>query len=183
MFRWTAAAAPIVPVILSLVPGWGHIWLRRFGRGLLVFTVFVVAANIALMQSLAKTPTHASWIRPALAVAAAVFVFGIADVLRITLRRHVSGTEPRRRKLLTRALGHYVRDENGQAEEVLAKLVRLDTGRPAPWYYLGCVRAERGRLRAAKRAFRTARRVDRRGEWTDEIRLALQRFEPREATP
>ena len=40
MKRHSSATSVVIPLLLSTVPGWGHIWVRRNTRGLALFLLF-----------------------------------------------------------------------------------------------------------------------------------------------
>ena len=168
--------ALLIPLILSLVPGWGHIWVHRATRGLLIFVCFFGLANYALMALLladaAEPPILA---RPALALAAGVLVFSYIDILRLTLWNRNKRLLARCDGYLRRAIIHYLRDEYGQAEELLLKVLRRRPFDVPALSYLAAVQRGRGAEKKAQESFKRALAAARGGRWEASLRAEIKR--------
>lgn len=164
----------VLPLVLALVPGWGHIWLHRKTQGLFLFMLFAAAVNCALVTDLALPSRHQDLVvRLSWGVAAAILAFSVADVFRSTILRRRPGQRQKRVRYLRKAIMHYLRDEVGQAEEALAKILRFDPRDATALVYLGMLHRDAGRTREAKRAFERALAADQDGRWRVDVRGEL----------
>lgn len=167
----------VVPVFLSLIPGWGHLWMHRYWRGFLLFTMFFGSLNTWMMADFFQHQLASlAWSRIWLALALSIAVFSLADVLRMTLWSRSKSVQIRRRQLLKRAVLHWIRSENGQAEEVINKVLRIDPNDPVALVWAGTIDADGGRHKSAKQYFARALRADDEEKWSTGIRLELQQL-------
>lgn len=159
-----------IPLALSIIPGWGHIWLRRGSTGLMIFMLFCASLNVALLMRMDLLPALPDIVgNLASATAAATASFSILDVLRATIWNRSRPVQERRRRILRAATGHLIRREYEQAEEQLERVLRIDPSDPAAWAWLGSLYLATGRSRDARRALRQARFFGREGGWPQVI--------------
>ncbi len=167
----------LLPILLALVPGWGHIWLWRNARGVFLFAAFTALVDYAFLTDVGafdpwrRLPTNVAW-----AGAAGLFAFSVADVLRIVFwSRSKKGLE-RRRTLFRRMVVHYLRDEFGQAEDAVQRMLRLTPTDAAILFWEGMIYRDSGRTLLARRAFKRALQADRRGFWSGDIEREMGRL-------
>lgn len=163
----------IVPLILAVIPGWGHIWVQRPTRGLLLFIPFFGLLNIALMGLLEPVNSPVKpWVSTALALAAALYVFSFLDTIRITIWVKSRRVQKRRSRLLWKAQVHYLKGEHGQATESLQRMLRIHPHDVTALMYSGLIRRDSGDSRAARAAWKKALAHDHEKIWeTDIVRL------------
>jgi tetratricopeptide (TPR) repeat protein len=170
----------VVPLLLSLVPGWGHIWLRRGSTGLMIFMLFFASLNMAVLIGNDLLPAMPKFFgNLAKATAAATFAFSILDVLRATVWTRSRPVQERRRRILRTAAGHLIRREFGQAEEQLERVLRIDPGDPAAWAWLGSLYSVTGRRREARHAWKQARFYGQTSGWREMINPRLEELRRR----
>lgn len=164
------------PLALSLIPGWGHIWVHRPTRGLAIFLGFFAVLNVALVGLMApSTGQSAPWVQPAIALAAAVFVFGFVDTLRITVWARGRTVQRRRKRLLWRAQVHYLKGEYGQSAEATRRMLRINPHDVQALIQSGLIQFETGNPTGAERLWTKARMHDRDQLWELEIERLLWR--------
>ncbi len=162
-------------LILTIFPGWGHIWIRREYRGLMIFILFFGIANVAFLnQTQDEVLLFDGEFRLALAAAIAVFVFAIVDILRITVWFKGAKIQSRRKNLAQRVVVHYLRSEHGQLEEAVTRLLRIDPADCWALFYLAMSWRDAGETKKARATIKKALRVDRSGYWRDDLRRELQ---------
>ncbi len=160
----------IVPLTLALVPGWGQIWVRRPTRGLVLFIPFVILLNIGIMGMLEPVASPvAPWVKPALAMAAALFVFSFVDTIRITIWIESRRVRRRRRRLLWKTQAHYLKGEHGQAAEAITRMLRIHPHDVTALMYQGMIRRDSGDSRRARASWKKARAHDSEKKWQIEI--------------
>lgn len=171
----------LIAVILTVVPGWGHIWLHRTTRGLLLFILFFLALNYAIVFGgvLDRIPDFA--VNASLAFAAAIVVFAVVDVVRITIWLDSRAVRARRHALLESAVAHYLRREYAQAEAALRRMLRIDPHDGTALMYLGMVLRATGRRGKAESTFKKVIRDDRSGRWRSDARREIARLRGRAA--
>ncbi|MCA9319237.1 MAG: hypothetical protein KDB53_00815 [Planctomycetes bacterium] len=168
MKRAGVISGVIVPIALTIVPGWGHIWTRRGFRGFVIFALFAASLDYFLV---AKFNLETLPFNPviALAIAVAVHVFAFVDILRITFWLRSKTVQRRRSALFRKMVVHYLRGEYGQAQEACEGILRIDPANPAVTMWSGMIARECGRPKVARRLFQQARRNDERGYWKQEV--------------
>ena len=179
MKRQSPATSVIVPILLSTVPGWGHIWVRRNTRGLALFLLFFSSANFALVRLVSsKADNSALPVQLALAFCAGVLFFTLADILRITLWTRSRRVRGQRATLFKRLLVHYLRKEYGQAKEAAERMLRINPYDTTALIYSGMVHQAMGESRRALQMFRRVLRVDTDGKWAHEATREIQALTP-----
>ena len=180
MKRLSATFAVLVPLVLSIIPGWGHIWLRRYNRGLAIFLLFFAIVNLELMVFLrGEEADFEATFKYASAAAVGLFVFTIVDVFRITVWLRSNKVLEKRRTSYRRALTHYLRSEYGQARELALRMTRSDPLDVAALFVLGMIQREAGEKKKAIRTFRRALRSPTSEYWNADVQRELKNTKAR----
>lgn len=160
----------IVPIVLSVVPGWGHIWVRRHTRGLAIFLVFFALADIAfLVYQTSEEPVRTDAMNVGLGLCAGIWTFAMVDIARIAIWLRSTTMRDRRTALFRKMVIHFLRGEHAQAEESIRRMLRINPYDVPALTYLGMVRRDAGRLDEALRAFKKAMRSQPDSGWSAEI--------------
>ena len=162
-------------LVLSIVPGWGHVYWGRELRGLAIFTVFAVA-GFGLLNGLFiyLGEMRAFIIGGAAAVLAGATAFSWYDILRRTgLARVRAEAEERERSLKAGTVAYLEGDLDAAAGHFTLPL-EADPADFEALFRLGIVRARAGRAREAALWLRRALRNDEDGKWAWEIRRQLE---------
>jgi len=174
-------------MLLSLVTGLGHIYLRHYILGATLFCLFVTALNGIFLGSVIEADkAQASFIfKASVPAAVAIWVFGLFHAYKISYGCDRVKLRAERAKLFRDGLTAYLRDDLDTAARLLESCVDRDVD----WedsdalFHLGVVelrRAEelghRGERRGAERAqsrglraFRSCLAHDDRKKWRGEI--------------
>jgi hypothetical protein len=180
-------------LLLSLVTGLGHVYLRHYVLGAFLFALFATALNgvflgyvIESNKELGRTLVDVS-----VPLAVAIWIAGLAHAYKISYGTDRSRLRDERQRYFREGLLAYVRDELDTAALALQQAVERDVD----WedsdllFHLGVVelrRAERsflsGERRTAEharsralRAFRYCLRRDEKKKWRAEIALERER--------
>jgi hypothetical protein len=174
-------------MLLSLVTGWGHIYLRHYVLGAILFCLFATALNGVFLGSVIESDKSlARFIFDASVPAAgAIWLFGLVHAWKISYGCDRVKLRAERTRLFRDGLTAYLRDDLDTAARALESCVDRDVD----WedsdalFHLGVVemrRAEvfggRGERRAAERAqsrglraFKVCLAHDDRKKWRGEI--------------
>ncbi len=175
MRRLLAILGVLFPFTLAFVPGWGHIWLRRYNRGLALFFLFFGSINVSLAIFLLDTSERFAMLnRLAQALAVGVLVFSLVDVLRITIWLKSKTVTNRRKMLYRKSLTHYLRSEYGQAEDSAVRMIRTNPLDVQALLILGMIQREDGRPRNAAATFKRALRGGQAGVWRADLERELE---------
>jgi tetratricopeptide (TPR) repeat protein len=175
-----------IALLLSIVPGLGHVYLSRYAQGVLFFTLFAAAANGLLIGALWQGEDVARRITEVSAVAAAlVFVACFASMAKLTLFTDREALARRRDEALRRGLVHYLRDELVEAERALEEALRYDVDRCDcdVLFHLGVVANRLGNARRARRMFKRCLAADACAKWRYEVAQELARMSPAAPPP
>lgn len=161
----------ILPVVLSAIPGWGHIWVRRYTRGLALFLAFFAVSDTAFLtyQTAAGEDARATARVVGLGLGAAIWAFSLVDIVRIAVWLRSKTVRDRRAALFRKTVIHFLRGEHAQAEESIRRMLRIDPYDVPALTYLGMVRRDAGRHDDALRTFRKAARCGPDEGWSAEI--------------
>jgi cytochrome c-type biogenesis protein CcmH/NrfG len=152
--------AVLAPLVLSLVPGWGHIWLHRPVRGMTLFLLVFGALNLALLMGLGiRVDLPRGLFHPVLAAAAGIYVYSVVDVARLALWTASRSAQAKRQTLFKKVVAHYLKGEHGQAEEAVRGMLRIDPQDTSALVYLGMIHGARGRRGKAIATLKRARRL------------------------
>lgn len=164
-------------ILASLVPGLGHLVLRRHLQGVVFFAIFAASLNGVLVGTLWQDDVVAPRIFFTSATAAAVvWLFSVASVVRLALLVDREALARAREVKLREALTHYLRGENEQA------VIALEAGRDLDLdgvdadilFHLGALRRRLGEHWRARRLFRRCLAVDVEGKWRWEVEQELK---------
>lgn len=176
-----------IALALSLVPGWGHVYLGRERRGLALFTLTAVLAFLSFNLILVYAGEYRMFLARAAAIAAGlVWIAGIVEVWQWTAPRRLRETEERKAAFLRSGMVAYLRGELDGAEEDFRACLRLDVQDPEAILRLGVVAARRGQIRQARRLLRRAGLLDLDEKWHWEISREIQSLrgvEPKDRLP
>jgi hypothetical protein len=168
-------------IALSAVAGLGHVYLRRYVQGVVLFALFATAANGVLLGALWQGP-EARTISLASEVAlVAVWVAGLASVLRLTVFTDREKLRERRDEKIREGLVHYLKDEYGPALASFEEACACDVDRDDVdvLFHLGVVESRLGNRRRAARYFRRCLAWDPREKWRAEVKDEMARLEGR----
>jgi tetratricopeptide (TPR) repeat protein len=162
-------------LILSLVPGWGHVYLANERLGLCLFTLAAIAAFGVIDLLLLYQGVHRLFLARSIAAAGIlIWLVSFADVWRRTspARRQRLGEEKAR--LLRLGMIAYLRDDLEAAEEAFRACLSLDHQDVEALMRLGVVLARLGQVRAARRWLGRARVFDFEDKWKWQIGRELE---------
>lgn len=162
-------------LILAVIPGFGHLYLGRHWRGLVVFAIFALAVNgmyFAHELGPAETAAYAfSLCRGAAAAMLAYSLLHIAHVARLLARKPV----PERKDYhLKRGLTQYVGGAFDGARAEFLSVLKLDPMDIDARFHLGMSCKALGERREAAKAFKRCLADDIDGKWQWEIETQLK---------
>lgn len=180
-------------MLLSLITGLGHIYLRHYVLGAALFALFAASLNgIALGLLLSSRPVLArALLFGSGPLAFIVWTAGLAHAWKISYGTDRARLRGERRRLFREGLVRYLRDDLDGARDQLRRAVECDVDweDPDALFHLGTTelrlaerRAARGETLAADRARRRGLRSlaaclrrDDRLKWRAEVQLERQR--------
>src|SRR5262245_2665328 len=170
----------VLALVLSLVPGWGHVYLARERLGLLLFTSAAVSVFVWIDLQLLYQGSHRPLFAGSVAVAGGLLWFAnLADVWRRTSPARLKRIGEEKARLLRLGMMSYLRNELEPAEKAFRECLSLDHQEVEVLWRLGVVLARRGQARAARRWFARARAFDFEDKWKWEIARELERLHDR----
>ena len=182
-----------VALLLSLVSGFGHLYLDHYLLGAALFAVFVTALNGVFLGFTLQSLEHPQWVQwTSIVVGVVTWVGAFWHCWLLSYGTDRLAIAREKEHLLRDGLLAYLRDELEQALSLLERAVELDIDweDPDPLFHLGVVtsrmaerRARRGdsmgaRIdrRRAQWAFRTCLQRDPTRKWAEEIQTELKRM-------
>ncbi len=143
-------------------------WLRTgmVRRGVLLLVTLAVASDVALVARFVFAE-RAAWFCSGLWVMQAAALGGAGWLAVALLRRRWAADAGRRDELFADGFRLYLRDEFAPAAARFVRILRVDPWDVAATVALANVRWRQGRIARARRLLQAARRLDRRGGWTD----------------
>lgn len=130
-------------LLLSIIPGLGHLGARHPLTGAALFSLFILFANMVVLgRILLGDPRLSDWlIRVFTPAAALVWIIGLAHAWRIGFGRDRPRLRERRRELLRGGVLAYLRDQLPLARRKLLRAIRYDYDweDPALLFHLGVV--------------------------------------------
>jgi hypothetical protein len=180
-------------LLLSIVTGLGHVYLRHYIRGAILFVLFATFLNGIFLGSMIESRPDVGKIlvHACVPLALAVWVAGMAHAYTISYGTDRNRLRTERQKLFREGLLAYLRDELDASALSLTQAAERDVD----WedsdilFHLGVVElrrserswlsgerrtAERARLRSLK-AFRSCLARDEKKKWRAEIDVERQR--------
>jgi hypothetical protein len=165
----------LLALVLSLVPGFGHVYLGRERAGLALFTLAAVGGFLVFNAFLVlESPHRLDVARASAAATAALWLGAIAHVVYLTSPRRQRRVEEEKVNLLKSGMIFFLRDEMEAAETAFRTCLKLDRGDVEALVRLGVLYARRGQAGPARRTLRRARSVDVEGKWSWEVERELQ---------
>jgi hypothetical protein len=165
-------------MLLSLITGLGHIYMRRYLQGVFLFFLFAASLNTVFLASLWQDETTAVRILYAAgAMVAIVWIYGLYSVYRITYGTDRVQLAEERDRRYKRAFTHYLGGEYKAALDIIRSVLDLDVDRREAdaHFYMGVFHNRLGNRKKAKRCFRRCKAMDMEGKWSLEIRWELER--------
>jgi hypothetical protein len=164
----------VLAMVLSLFPGWGHVYLGRERAGLVLFTLVVASAFVMVNSLLVLSGPWRIWLsRPAAAAAILLWAVGVADIVRLTSPRRRRRIEEEKKELLRAGMIAYLKDDLEAAESAFRACLKLDSHEVEALVRLGMVLVHRSRPGRAKAYLRRARALDMEEKWIWEIERDL----------
>ena len=166
-----------------MIPGWGHIYLGKEGRGLVLFTLYAIAFFVFLNAiSIYMGPSRQALFTVSGVVSVALLIYSVSDTVRISSPRRLERVRRLCDELLWEGMTSFLRCDYDAAEEKFLECSRLDGLDVEPVFRAGVIAARRREIRQAEILFKRARRLDVHYKWDWEIERELQRLaEPSES--
>lgn len=150
----------LLPVLLSVIAGLGHLVLGRARRGLLLFVGATAGWNVAFLSRAAPNlPLGEEAFRLGLGVGAGLTLYAIIDTVRLAIIARLPFVRRRRSRLLQQAIDHYLRHEFREARTTLDRLLDIDPGDPLARLYLATLERRAGHPERALHHTRKALRA------------------------
>ena len=149
--------AVIVLVATAILPGTGHLLLRRYLRGATMAVLYTASADLWLISTspyLAEGKVTLRWV--CVAVMAAVWIYAFVDIIRRLNSRRSNKLQTRKDDLLRSAQICWLKEELPEAKRMLTAILALDERDVEAWVLLGKVHRSSGSDSEARRCFRSA---------------------------
>ncbi|MCZ6690659.1 MAG: tetratricopeptide repeat protein [Planctomycetota bacterium] len=161
-------------VLLTSIPGLGHVLLDRHPIGVFLFTVFAVSANGALIGARLWVNREHQFFILLLSTLGLLFVYPHAfiSIWRLTFGVNDEVRAEARADRLKQAVSHYLRGQLDDAAGILRKLLRQDELDVDCLFYLAMIHRDRGDRTKATRAFRRCAALN--GKWKWEAQQEIQ---------
>ena len=173
----------VVALILSLVPGWGHIYWGRERLGLAIFTAFAVAGFVLLNGILVSLgPWKGFLVTIAAVLSVLVFVGAWIDLWQRTSPKRVQAEDGAREKFLREGTVSYLEGDLDRADSCFRMALEIDPQDVEAFFRLGVVCCRRGESRQAALWLRKVRRYDLDGKWDWEVKCERRRLKEARAT-
>lgn len=167
----------LVAALLTLVPGWGHVYWGREVRGMFFFTAFAVAGFAFLNGLFLYLGAGRSvLIGTGGGVLLVATLWAWIDILLLTSPRRSQAYEGFRMKALQQGTLAYLQGDLAAAKAAFADCLRQDPADVEALFRLGVVTARAGEAREARALLRRASRLDLDEKWTWEIERELGRL-------
>ncbi len=156
----------IVPLLLSVVAGMGHLWEGKDLKGLGLFALF--AAGLAgVLEGLVLWAGPGKFEISIVAgiVVVCVWVYSIVDVLKLTYGPWREKIRLTRSEHLRRGILSFLKGEHQIAEQEFLANLRLEPGDPESLFRLAVLSRMRGEIGRARRYLRALKRTDVDEKW------------------
>ncbi len=175
MGRIAALFRVLVPLTLSIVPGWGHIWVHRYNRGLSIFILTCAIANARILLYLNAAEVEYNLLYNAcLAAIAGLYVFTFVDIIRLTVWLKGKTVAKRRRGQYRRSLVLFLRGEYEAAAKQAQRMIRTDPLDSSALMVLGMVQRESGDLKKALSTFRRGLKTATSDYWHEDLKREIE---------
>ncbi len=169
-------------LLLTVVPGLGHIYAGRQWRGLLLFALFAIAINgyvagTEMTRSEDRTVRERGrQVRVACTVGAiGVWIFALVDIARLSKQFESKPRRERKDYHFKRGLHHYLAGTYESARGEFLTVLKLDSMDADARYYLGMTHQALGNKRRAVRAFKRCLAADTEKKWNWEAKAQLKK--------
>ena len=149
--------AVIALVATAILPGTGHLLLRRYLKGATMAALYTASVDLLLISTspyLGDGKLTLRWV--CISVMAAVWVYALVDVIRLLNSRHSKELRSRKEDLLKAAQVCWLKGELTEAGRMLTEILTLDERDVEAWVLLGKVYRSSGDDSEARRCFRSA---------------------------
>ena len=166
--RWKA-------LILAVIPGFGHLYVGRHWRGLLVFAVFALAVNgmyVADVMDSSGFSLHAFSLCRGAAVA--MVAYSLLHVAYLSKRFERQSVTERKDYHFKRGLAEYLAGAFDVAKTEFDAVLKLDPMDVDARFHLAMTEKALGRRREAVRAFKRCLADDLDSKWKWEIETQLK---------
>jgi cytochrome c-type biogenesis protein CcmH/NrfG len=157
---------PLVVIATVLMPGAGHLLLRRYLKGVVLATLFAASADMFLTSAFLW---HARLVSAlplvSLGIMTLVWAYALVDIIQGLKALRQKDLQQRKDDLLKRAQVAWLRDEYAGAERLLRQILRMDERDVEAWVHLGKVLKTCGRDEEARKCFRSALNLEGSQPW------------------
>ena len=158
--------APLVVIATVVMPGMGHLLLRRYLKGVVLAGLFAASADVFLMSVfLWQTSVTSPLSLASLGTMIGAWMYAITDVIPALNALRQKDLQEHKDELLKRAQVAWLRDEFADAERLLREILHLDERDIEAWVHLGKVLKACGRGQEARKCFRSALNLDGSEPW------------------
>ncbi len=166
-----------VALLLSLVPGWGHVYWGRELGGLGIFTLFAVS-GFSLLNGLFIYigGGRGALIAVALTALVGAFLWSWISILRLTSPGRAQAREQKRLGSLKEGMVAYLRGDVDAARVAFLACVESDPGDVEALFRLGVICARSDDVRNARRWLRQASKHDLDDKWRWELERELEKL-------
>jgi len=162
-------------LILAVVPGFGHLYVGRYWRGLLVFVIFAIAANgICFARELAPAGARETAVDLCAGAAAAIWLYSVLHVAYLSRRFERKTVAERKEYHFKRGLTQYVGGAFDEARAEFLTVLRLDPMDIDARFHLGMTCRALGERREAVQSLKRCLADDIDGKWRWEIETQLK---------
>jgi hypothetical protein len=170
--RWNA-------LLLAAVPGLGHLYLGRSVLGLVLFTLFGLAANgFFFTYTLDPSDIRTGVLAFCGFASAAIWLASFLHAARLAGRHQEPHVAERKEYHLKRGLTQYVAGSFETARDEFLTVLKLDPTDVDARFHLAMAYARAGEPRLAVKAFKRCRSDDVDGKWRWEVQRELDRLQP-----
>ena len=153
-------------LLLTLIPGMGHLWEGRDFKGLLLFSLFAACAAGVLEGALLWSgPGRTEILVMSSLGLVAVWGYAFFDIFRFAYEPLRERDRYRRSEHLREGILCFLRGDYERAEKEFLANIRLNPGDPESLFRLAVLCRVRGDLPRAKRYLRALRRNDLEEKW------------------
>ena len=167
-------------LLLTIVPGLGHVLLDRHLAGVLLFTVFAFSANGTFVGArlwVHEDQRFAILLLSTLGLAL-VYPYAFVRIWRLTFGLDEEARATARGGRMKQAMSHYLRGELDEAAGILRSLLRQDELDVDCLFYLGMIHRDQGEAGKARRTFRRCAALDPKCRWEAGEELRVLRGRP-----
>jgi len=165
---WAAVIATLI------VPGTGHLLLRRYLRGTTLAALWTASVDVWLISAfLLGDGGSAGLSIVSVSLAVVVWIYALVDVLRSLKALRAKDFQKRKDDLLRTAQVAWLRDELAEAEKLLHGILEMDERDVEAWVHLGKVQKALGRAKASRKSFRSALNLSGSDRWRWQLMTEL----------